>query len=97
MADTFERRRNEVVEFVKSKLAGASDSRAAAMARRYCATFSIPANSLQIADIANEALRRQMVEKMKDQQAEIDTLQGQVVTLLNMITALNDKVNGFHP
>ena len=83
MADTFERRREEVITFVSNKLVGATDSRATAMTRRYCKTYNIPANSMQMVDMANEAIRRRMVAKIK--------------ALNDQLIQLNNKVNSFHP
>ena len=114
MADNtrvFENRREEVIEFIKSKITLADDSRATDMTRRYCLTHEIPATEQQINDIAHEANRRRMVGNIEILNERIVILRDRVVvledqavdfedriaTLEAQIVALNAKVNSYHP
>ena len=58
MARTFERRREEVIDYIATTLVGASNSRAVRLAATYCRGNNIPATSADLADVANEAIRR---------------------------------------
>ena len=58
MARTFERRREEVIVYLATTLVGASNSRATKLAASYCRGNGIPATDADIADVANEAIRR---------------------------------------
>jgi hypothetical protein len=104
VARIFERRRDEVIEFVSARLINATDSRASEMVRRYCSTYDIPATEQDISDMATEAVRRRMVAKIKDLSDTVAVLSdrqailnGRVTTLENQLVSLYQKVNSFHP
>jgi len=58
VARTFERRREEVIDYLATTLIDASNSRAVKLAASYCRGNNIPATAADIADVANEAIRR---------------------------------------
>ena len=63
MGRELESRREEIVDAASAEIAGASDSRVNDFIRTYCRDRTIPATALDIADMANEAVRRQLVGK----------------------------------
>lgn len=58
MARTFEARREEIIDYIATTLVDASNSRAVRLAATYCRDNSIPATASDLADVANEAIRR---------------------------------------
>ena len=107
----FERNRKQLIAYISARLDGASDARAIKMVRRYCKLAGIPATNTQINEIANEALRRRMIEKIQTLDSQLHQLhdiviaQGELITDLRtdhdqtraQLLQLNQKVNSYHP
>ena len=90
MAREFERHRNQIIDAVADWMKDADDARAVSQTRYLCRKHEVPATAQQIGDMATEAIRRRMIDKIKQ-------LDDRVVILRDQLIALNDKVNGFHP
>ena len=59
------------------------------MVRRYCQKHNIPASSFQIMDMASEAIRRRLVEKVK-------LLDDRVVILNDRLTTVEGQLTQLH-
>ena len=97
MAREYERNRDKIIKVVSAELVAADDSRTVESVRRYCRIYSVPATEIQVNGMANEAIRRRMVSKIKLNADRIDLLNDRVTTLEEQIIALNAKVNSYHP
>lgn len=105
------RRRNEIIEHAAAYLKGANDSKLTDLIRDYCRNHGIPATRTDIQDMANEAIRRRLVEKIKELIARIAVLEGERQTIIDKFAQidarldqaqtafinLRDKVNSYHP
>ena len=90
MARTFERRRDEVIAHIAERIGDTTDSRLRREVGEYCVANGIPATSRDIDDIVSEALRRKLIEKIKDLDARIDQAR-------TAFLALKAKVDSYHP
>jgi hypothetical protein len=92
VADTFERRREEVIDYLALTMVDASNSRAAKLAASYCRGNNIPATNTDIADVANEAIRRRTstdittVDSSVSDLSESDTLEQHLVAVATSYT-----------
>ena len=95
MARTYERQRKKIIKVVSAELVGADDSRTVEAVRHYCRLHDVPATESQINSMANEAIRRRMVQKIKLLEDRVVILHERVTVLEEQIVALNEKVNSF--
>jgi len=89
-ARTFLRRRDELVRYVADHIDNAQDTRLRRLIMAYCVDNDMPVLPIDIDDVISEAIRRKLIEKIKDLNDKLDQAR-------TAFLALKSKVYSYHP
>jgi len=87
---TFERNRSRIIDHIAARIGLLTDARAIKWLRAYCRLTGIPATESDLNEMAQEAVRRRLMD-------EIRQLKENQVTMRDAFLALKAKVDQYHP